>query len=765
MNEFAPTIVELQQDVVDGITKVKHLASRAADLMPKGQREEWVETSLLCDQAIDHVKNLELQAAIVAPMSAGKSTIINAIVGENVLPVRNSAMTSVPTRIRFSDTSEPELEIPAALVEQVRQYCELIHMKLRDDPEAFTELIEKKPELSPIQDRVKSGDLHVYDTAKGDEIEDCLVIINDVFRFAKLAGIAAPPPLKKGHLILPEVKVPRRSRIFPRGRLPFGQLVVIDSPGPNEAGAGLRAVVKDVLDRANMVLVVIDYTKIDDESAEEIALQIRPYLKQVGAENILVLVNKFDQYRSGDASLDTLKGVVKSQLAIPEDQLKDRMFSISARWAMAADRFISIFTSPEGEKREESLDSARSALEEEDPFGDDETEDEEWLRKAEALWKNSKFEKFLDGSISSLLEKAGSLALRGETSKCCEWLQKLTRQCSGRLQSLSGDIETLKRSLDLLSQELQLLDQAAESIKSKNDLQTQVFEEIDGLILDSRRSAFQQIEALFDTEKARVDHEKPIVQRFINRLKKLKERLIPGEKKIEFPDEESASEFENESLAAINEIIGDLGESGLDMLSEKVQNHAAQVQDDISSKFGEVMERAVSALNREFPGVIEPGDLPDLDLDEFTEGMVEKENKIHQTPETVWVRRWWHWLWIVPRKEIIQRSETRTVQVIHLDTLKDKALDQLGANASKLKEGIHQHLGEYFETRVRTAYDAVRDVLNDYRKSLEPSEEDQKMDLKKKEGLINDTTALRDESRALAEQFTKLQRRIKTIGA
>lgn len=50
--------------------------------------------------------------AIVAPMKAGKSTIINAIVGQEILPSRSTAMTTLPTKVVFnSKLTEPTLTL------------------------------------------------------------------------------------------------------------------------------------------------------------------------------------------------------------------------------------------------------------------------------------------------------------------------------------------------------------------------------------------------------------------------------------------------------------------------------------------------------------------------------------------------------------------------------------------------------------------------------------------------------------------------------
>ncbi len=54
----------------------------------------------------------EMVLAVVGTMKAGKSTTINAIVGQEILPNRNRPMTSVPTLIRHvPGKTEPVLHL------------------------------------------------------------------------------------------------------------------------------------------------------------------------------------------------------------------------------------------------------------------------------------------------------------------------------------------------------------------------------------------------------------------------------------------------------------------------------------------------------------------------------------------------------------------------------------------------------------------------------------------------------------------------------
>ncbi|CAF3394524.1 unnamed protein product [Rotaria sp. Silwood2] len=72
-----------------------------------------------------NVNDLELRMCIVAPMKAGKSTIINAILGQNMLPSRNAAMTIIPTEVVLQvaesggTIEEPTLVMEKELISQI----------------------------------------------------------------------------------------------------------------------------------------------------------------------------------------------------------------------------------------------------------------------------------------------------------------------------------------------------------------------------------------------------------------------------------------------------------------------------------------------------------------------------------------------------------------------------------------------------------------------------------------------------------------------
>ena len=76
------------------------------------------ENLRLVNESLKRVKLGELTMTIVAPTSAGKSTVINAIAGQDLLPRRNDPMTVLPTEIVFSR----EVENPKLILDKARNH-------------------------------------------------------------------------------------------------------------------------------------------------------------------------------------------------------------------------------------------------------------------------------------------------------------------------------------------------------------------------------------------------------------------------------------------------------------------------------------------------------------------------------------------------------------------------------------------------------------------------------------------------------------------
>lgn len=91
----------------------------------------------------DNAINSEFRIVIVAPMSSGKSTLINAIIGRDMLPAVNQATTAVITEIKDND------DFPEFLVNAMDKYGNVVAKDAKATKKLISELNYKKDPNDP----------------------------------------------------------------------------------------------------------------------------------------------------------------------------------------------------------------------------------------------------------------------------------------------------------------------------------------------------------------------------------------------------------------------------------------------------------------------------------------------------------------------------------------------------------------------------------------------------------------------------------------
>lgn len=94
-------LLNVQAETLTEALNIEHFLTKAEDATTKtiGAKEvkDWISHLENERQKLD---KLEMVLAVIGTMKAGKSTTINAIVGMEILPNRETAMTTLPTLIR-----------------------------------------------------------------------------------------------------------------------------------------------------------------------------------------------------------------------------------------------------------------------------------------------------------------------------------------------------------------------------------------------------------------------------------------------------------------------------------------------------------------------------------------------------------------------------------------------------------------------------------------------------------------------------------------
>lgn len=453
--------------------EIKTLIAKQQILMKKLQAEEaiWVNAASdaeLSQSELDRqiaalssdkvkVQALESTIAVIGTMKAGKSTTINALVGEDVLPHRLTAMTTLPTLIRHKPgQKEPiltlnKLEVFKSLVSEVKA-------KVGAVDETAADLSKINEALETVKKR--SEDIRQKYAGK-DAIHQALFLINDTLRLASHAGFE----VDLDHYLeafsdissLPTVEVEFQCLAGkPQGLHP-GSLALLDTPGPNEAGqsAVLKHILSEQIEKnASMVLLVMNYTQLNTEQDSEIRSQIRG-IKEVFKDRSFVVVNRFDEKKHNDLDEVQTKKLASDLLngSIDEDDFitPAEVFPVSSHYAFIAERVkqqveagVEITAFVRDEQNRDFIKAAFGVLDEDEI---EELSFEEVEKKATRLLKRSGYGVFISRMLEKAYSKAGENSLLAALARLHGNGGKIDRFSTSVGGGLALEMEDLQQSI------------------------------------------------------------------------------------------------------------------------------------------------------------------------------------------------------------------------------------------------------------------------------------------------------------------------------
>jgi len=350
-------------------------------------------------------KNSTLRMIVMALAKSGKSTLINAWIGGEFLPVANIPETARVVRISH---------VPSFTDGRLREGAEIL-----------------AEGVCAINGELKALNLRSREQQGG---QGCGPLHLDVPVVALTGGqVALEPP----------------------GHLEGIRFEIIDTPGPNEAGAdGLKDEIYRLVEEADALLYLLDFTKLKtDSEAGLFALlgQLRPELRTRISETLFFAVNKFDQRKRNDLNAEETRNYINMILT---DQLhvqglnQDRIHLISAEQGFLG-RVSKLGRMTEAQKE----DAARLI------FGQLNYDDHiaEVDAKATELLEKSGLEPLERSVLRHVFNNRQVLLLTSLTGKALNELERLMQQCCVTLQGLDSDETDLKQRCDDLEQELNAL--------------------------------------------------------------------------------------------------------------------------------------------------------------------------------------------------------------------------------------------------------------------------------------------------------------------
>lgn len=770
LTEFIPPLEELQEDVLDLLNTSLSLLEETYHSLGLGNTAteanmQYSEFYRNLEEEIQKVSNLELVLAVVAPMKAGKSTIINAIAGQDILPSRNTAMTTLPTQVVFSpEIEETVLELPVQLLEVFQETLGILQKKLQQSEVEQEEMeieeevdIRQYPHLSELLGYIRTGEckfLLQSETFGGGKIRQTLIVLNDLIRLCNIVAPLVDPLLKIQDI--PRIKTPVLHSQQTEMPAKMGNLVIIDTPGPNEAGTNLQlsGVVESQLKKSSLVLIVLDFTQLKAKAAEDVKKEVQKIIQLRGKNHLYVLINKIDQRMDDDdMTADEVQRFVSAEFDLETaESCSDRVFEVAARWAFCATNFLLESqnyppdTDVTGLKTTRAL--AQQALGSRWERKLEKSTLEQLQSEAEYLWKDSGFPHFLEKVVHGLMLEVAPRCLISALTIHRSYLNHCENDVALRRNAIAADAQKLQEQIAELDHDLQKIEACRKSLESDT--------------LTVKKRAQDTLKENLETLKQRNSfmlHSNAAVARFVQTLCRQYRVNIDTNDDVYFDAQSLAERFS----AAVASYAKQEAEKVLESVSQDtervIQRTNQQLVEHLSKKIHPILEQAQERLSQSFQVALL---LPQPELDvkhaiDFKHSVITREEKQWNETQRVHVRPWWT-LWLVSFPEYRTFRRRVNYYIVSLPTLLSHIDNALCKNIDNIKQALERYLERDFQERIDEFFTSLDQYFVNYRNSLRRAQKDQSLEEAHKNRLVEQFDAMLPEiQRQIKESDTYLE--------
>lgn len=726
----------------------------------------------------------EMVLAVVGTMKAGKSTTINAIVGQEILPNRNRPMTSVPTLIRHvPGKTEPVLHLEH--IQPVRNLLIRLQEKLATPAgQQVVQTLQQTGDTRELLD-ILADDVWLQNEYHGeDEIFTGLASLNDLVRLAAAMGTEFPFDEYAEVQKLPVIDV-EFSHLVGMDACQ-GTLTLLDTPGPNEAGQPqMEVMMQDQLQKASAVLAVMDYTQLNSKADEEVRKELNA-IADVSAGRLFVLVNKFDEKdRNGDGA-DAVRQKVSAMLN--SDVLPaSRVYPGSSRQAYLANRALHELRKNGALPVDEAWvdDFIREA------FGPM-VEEGDWKdstkvnKKAEKLWNISLIDQLITEVIQSSHSRAAALAVDSAAAKLMQNAENVSEYLSLRHQGLQQSIQSLQAHITSLLADIQEIEEcqnevtgdvrmAMEDINTKTgELLTKVCASLEEELNDYFRSGKRKEQQMLEEENSAQPRERNAFAFFHdifgtgNQHDRMRD-FDPDSPEIKFSDRSAALELMTQIESTVTSLHRE-AEAQFRPELEKIvrgietgfRGTALYATEKIAGRINARLEDEGFTVKISFPAISQlqtrlavKTNLSAL-MEERTETVTRRRRQ-----DGVWgtLCRWantsdWGW------KEY---SVDVSRSVINMNKVRKEVMSLTRAYFGELQASIEQNINQPVRQEIDDFFCTFREKVEQLRNTLIQSSEDHKRDQQAQEHLTERLQALNERVPELITDCKALREELETL--
>ena len=726
----------------------------------------------------------EMVLAVVGTMKAGKSTTINAIVGQEILPNRNRPMTSVPTLIRHvPGKTEPVLHLEH--IQPVRNLLSTLQQKL-DTPagQQVAQTLQQTGDTCELLDILANDGWLKNEYHGEEEIFTGLASLNDLVRLAAAMGTEFPFDEYAEVQKLPVIDV-AFSHLVGMDACQ-GTLTLLDTPGPNEAGQPqMEMMMRDQLQKASAVLAVMDYTQMNSKADEEVRKELNA-IADVSAGRLFVLVNKFDEKdRNGDGA-DAVRQKVPAMLN--SDVLPaSRVYPGSSRQAYLANRALHELRKNGALPVDEAwvddfIREAFGPMVEEDDWKDSTKVN----KKAEKLWNISLIDQLITEVIQSSHSRAAALAVDSAAAKLMQNAENVSEYLSLRHQGLQQSIQSLQAHITSLLADIQEIEEcqnqvtgdvrmAMEDINTKTgELLTKVCASLEEELNDYFRSGKRKEQQMLEEENSAQPRERNAFAFFHdifgtgNQHDRMRD-FDPDSPEIKFSDRRAALELMTQIESTVTSLHRE-AEAQFRPELEKIvsgietgfRGTALYTTENIAGRINARLEDEGFTVKISFPAVsqLQTRLAVKINLSALMEERTETVTR-RRRQSGVWgtVCRWFGTsdLGWENYDEDVSRS------VININKVREEVMSLTRAYFGELQASIEQDINQPVRQEIDAFFCAFREKVEQLRNTLIQSSEDHKRDQQAQERLTGRLQALNERVPELITDSKALREELETM--
>ena len=726
----------------------------------------------------------EMVLAVVGTMKAGKSTTINAIVGQEILPNRNRPMTSVPTLIRHvPGKTEPVLHLEH--IQPVRNLLSTLQQKL-DTPagQQVAQTLQQTGDTCELLDILANDGWLKNEYHGEEEIFTGLASLNDLVRLAAAMGSEFPFDEYAEVQKLPVIDV-EFSHLVGMDACQ-GTLTLLDTPGPNEAGQPqMEVMMRDQLQKASAVLAVMDYTQMNSKADEDVRKELNA-IADVSAGRLFVLVNKFDEKdRNGDGA-DAVRQKVPAMLN--SDVLPaSRVYPGSSRQAYLANRALHELrkngTLPVDEAWVD--DFVREA------FGrmkkDYVCKDSELATEgATDLWECSLIDQLITEVILSSHSRAAALAVDSAAAKLMQNAENISEYLSLRHQGLMQSIQSLQAHITSLLEDIREIADCQEQVTADvrmameeidartRELLTGVCTSLEEELNDYFRSGKRKEQQMLEEENSAQPRERNAFAFFHdifgtgNQHDRMRD-FDPDSPEIKFSDRREALELMTQIESTVTSLHRE-AEAQFRPELEKIvsgietgfRGTALYATENIAGRINTRLEDEGFTVKISFPAVSQlqtrlavKTNLSAL-MEERTETVTRRRRQSGLWGKICGAFGTSDWGWET-YKEDVSRS------VININTVRKEVMSLTRAYFGELQASIEQDINQPVRQEIDAFFCTFREKVEQLRNTLIQSSEDHKRDQQAQERLTGRLQALNERVPELITDSKALREELETM--